>query len=441
VGGSLDCPVAHSIVVERAWALPFTAMGCATSGGPYVDLPDPMPTTPRTSRPTKAHMRMFTFTPKAALERATVPQLLYLHSPNGQKSCAGTYRLAADEANGNPVWKLVGKERWLFSCPFGMWLIGGADVKATNFNHVAGFIYAVVAHHGCITPDQFRGTWKWWDGSQFKDDNNICMVRLKGSAKHQDMGDDEHNWSPSCFSSFIPESTPTVPLSPRGHHDGASAVELEPLSRSSTKAAPVHQSVPPLEGLGAALQGLSTVMFDHDAQGEGASLTLKPVGLPRMPLPSSPPGSPRGGGGSKDKVDTPRMIKALIRSPSLDSGRFPSRRVSRMLRVNTPNGQRSCNGLYIHQTNGEEVNDLPIWKHIKHQRWIFSGRSGKWMIGGADVKAAHFERSAGFIYSEKAHEGVMPDRITGGWIRWDGIQFVRDDAITVTPTISTVYTF
>jgi len=305
-----------------------------------------------------------------------LPSLLDVNSPNGQRMCAGKYTLS-EIANGQPVWKLDGRNRWFFRSE-GMWLIGGADVKAANFNHVAGFIYAMAAP-GCIAPHEISGVWKWWDGRQFKDDDNITVKARLQREPHmtKQLPASEPSFMQETFEVVVrlmPSRTPSVPIPARG--DGSE-------------------------------QGTTA------SKGAGAEPPRR-----RGPRPVQPE-SPRRAAVSPEVLL--HSHKAIVAPP--------------MLRVVSPNRQSSCGGLY-ELARYEEANGHPLWKSVNSDRWLYSGRSGKWMIGGVDCKASDFTRSAGYLFSDTVHNGEMPDQMAGTWCWWDGQQFVQDAAVVVSAACS-----
>jgi len=102
-----------------------------------------------------------------------------------------------------------------------------------------------------------------------------------------------------------------------------------------------------------------------------------------------------------------------------------------MLRVDSPNGQHSCAGLYVIVPE-ELPHGFPCWRLTpSSSRWLYSTKSGIWCIGGDDVTSDHFVRSAGFIFQGEAHRGKMPHEHGAPWHRWDGTSFVVDNSITI----------
>jgi len=102
-----------------------------------------------------------------------------------------------------------------------------------------------------------------------------------------------------------------------------------------------------------------------------------------------------------------------------------------MLRVDSPNGQHSCVGLYVIVPE-KLPHGFPCWRLTPSgSRWLYSTKSGIWCIGGDDVTSDHFVRSAGFIFQGEAHRGKMPHEHGAPWHRWDGTSFVVDNSITI----------
>jgi len=101
-----------------------------------------------------------------------------------------------------------------------------------------------------------------------------------------------------------------------------------------------------------------------------------------------------------------------------------------VLHVASPNGQEICEGRYV-QVAGVAPNGQPLWRQERGQHWLYSGTSGKWCIGGEDVRERCFACAAGYICRAEPHCGAMPDEARGTWARWDGARFVHDPAIRV----------
>lgn len=101
------------------------------------------------------------------------------------------------------------------------------------------------------------------------------------------------------------------------------------------------------------------------------------------------------------------------------------------LRVESPNGQHSCEGGYV-LVPEELPHGYPCWRLSPNgSRWLYSTKSGIWCIGGGDVNGEQFGRSAGFIFQGEAHLGRLPHEHDAPWHRWDGKAFVVDTSITV----------
>eukprot|EP00929_Paragymnodinium_shiwhaense_P097513 TRINITY_DN59172_c0_g1_i1.p1 TRINITY_DN59172_c0_g1~~TRINITY_DN59172_c0_g1_i1.p1 ORF type:complete len:865 (-),score=190.90 TRINITY_DN59172_c0_g1_i1:593-3187(-) len=71
---------------------------------------------------------------------------------------------------------------------------------------------------------------------------------------------------------------------------------------------------------------------------------------------------------------------------------------------------------------GETANDMPMWKKKGMNLWLFSSKTGKWLVGGEDEEAADFEAGErGYVISRALHLGAMPQEVlAGGWQRFDG---------------------
>lgn len=63
--------------------------------------------------------------------------------------------------------------------------------------------------------------------------------------------------------------------------------------------------------------------------------------------------------------------------------------------------------------------------------WLYSGTNGMWILGSGGAKQKNFECSRGVIYSNLPHGGLMPNAVTGLWLRLDGESFREDADISV----------
>ncbi|CAE8610106.1 unnamed protein product, partial [Polarella glacialis] len=67
------------------------------------------------------------------------PVPLYVQSSHGQQRCSGEYvPVAGRMANGFPVWEHIRGRCWLYSGTNGMWILGGTDAQAKNFQCTRG---------------------------------------------------------------------------------------------------------------------------------------------------------------------------------------------------------------------------------------------------------------------------------------------------------------
>lgn len=112
--------------------------------------------------------------------------------------------------------------------------------------------------------------------------------------------------------------------------------------------------------------------------------------------------------------------------------------IPQSLRIISPNGQQRCAGEYILLV-GEVANGEPVWKQKSGRSWLYSGSNGSWIVGGSDAKEKSFACSKGVIYCKHPHGGIMPDKVSGVWLRLDGSKFHEDVAIMVSIKPSPLY--
>jgi len=109
------------------------------------------------------------------------PDLLLVESPNMLNDCAACYTLQANtHANGQPFWKHVRRDYWLFSTPMGRWSIAGKDVRDGGFLRSSGWIYQELCHWG-LMPDQSSSRWQLFDGKGGFTSDEAFKVHLGGS--------------------------------------------------------------------------------------------------------------------------------------------------------------------------------------------------------------------------------------------------------------------
>jgi len=99
---------------------------------------------------------------------------------------------------------------------------------------------------------------------------------------------------------------------------------------------------------------------------------------------------------------------------------------------------RGYEGTYF-LVSDEKANGLPHWKREGTQDWIFNGMGGQWFIGDVDEKMVHFRCNTGNIASYEEYAGRMPDEIgRGGWLFFDGTDWVEAPDINITSELFTV---
>eukprot|EP00406_Dinophysis_acuminata_P001528 CAMPEP_0179213018 /NCGR_PEP_ID=MMETSP0797-20121207/1438_1 /TAXON_ID=47934 /ORGANISM="Dinophysis acuminata, Strain DAEP01" /LENGTH=320 /DNA_ID=CAMNT_0020918715 /DNA_START=57 /DNA_END=1019 /DNA_ORIENTATION=- len=113
-------------------------------------------------------------------------------------------------------------------------------------------------------------------------------------------------------------------------------------------------------------------------------------------------------------------------------GRRMRKIVPHILYVVSPHGQHACEGAYIWLAD-ETPNGQPLWKLAHGDYWLYSGTTGRWCIGGPDVRQEDFDRSAGYVYQTIKHGGWLPHQVDAAWKRWepDCGTFVEDTAIRI----------
>jgi len=350
-------------------------------------------------------------------DEGKTPPVLCIHSPNQHRECSGEFELLSDKlANGQPIWKKRGAERWLYSGFDGRWYICGPSTKERNWDCASGYIYNSSFHKGAL-PHRLNGSWEWSGGLQWHRDAAILVAlpgrKQKASRRSQLSGilgsrkssggaggklnimpRLDENGSPTVLG-VAEEDLVKVPKS-------RACVTGVKLSKESTALSEDSRDSLP------STQDSSSHLDMSDTNTEGGFST------------SSHATSRKG---------TPPSCSDTC-STATSSRRGFHKEPPQLLCVISPNGQRECAGTYEF-VFGESANGQPLWKLQGGERWLYSGTSGRWCIGGADVKREDFARTAGFISQTVQHKGATPDRTCSVWQRWNGTQFEKDTRITV----------
>lgn len=107
------------------------------------------------------------------------PAVLYVSSPNGQTGCFGMYEIVKDElANGLPVWRQLGGERWIYTDLVGRWSIGSSKVKEKSFQCNSGFIVTEKPHAGVMPHQMLSVKWVRFDEEKkaWRKDEDITIA-------------------------------------------------------------------------------------------------------------------------------------------------------------------------------------------------------------------------------------------------------------------------
>eukprot|EP00933_Yihiella_yeosuensis_P018678 TRINITY_DN15257_c0_g1_i1.p1 TRINITY_DN15257_c0_g1~~TRINITY_DN15257_c0_g1_i1.p1 ORF type:complete len:561 (-),score=97.48 TRINITY_DN15257_c0_g1_i1:121-1731(-) len=331
------------------------------------------------------------FDEDAAITVCVKPSPLYVSSPNGQQRCAGEYVPIADRmANGYPLWEHTSGKCWLYSGSNGMWILGGNDAKAKDFQCTRGVIYCKTVHSG-QAPEKMMAGWMRLDGEGFREDAAISV-----STKPTLINVVSPNGQQKCAGEYVLMAGERVRGQPvwkqrRGHHRLC----------STQQACWMILQGHPKENV---TENPSNVV-----------LICKDLHHGMMPDKGGPWSRLNG---EKHVEDPDIQVTTFVTRPA-------------KLHVTTPDGQQDCGGEFG-LLAGETANNHPIWKQMGGKYWLYSGTNGMWIIGGNGAKKKHFECSRGVIYSAAMHGGVMPDKVACAWLRLDGEQFIEDKKITVT---------
>jgi len=354
------------------------------------------------------------------------PWVLQVHSPSQHVKCSGDYKLVRNmTVNGQPLWEKCGAERWLYSGVDGRWYICGPATKERNFQGASGYIYNSSPHKG-TWPHHLSSSWEWSGGLQWHRDpaititlpeiwaSQVVNITPKATGKVHQL-----NADPRVFGAAYCSGLEEVTL-----------IECKQVEGPPLKDYKV-QSQAPRPNPRMSLERGNTMISDDSTQDNAFSQldncdtnTEHSAGSCSL---SSPAPSVQGAGGgyaASAKSDTSSSVATT------SSRRSVNKEPAKTLCVISPSGQQACAGTY-ELLDGEMANGQPLWKQKGGQRWLYSGTSGRWCIGGQDVKEDDFQRAAGYISQTAPHKGAMPDRTSSIWLRWDGEKFEKDSRITV----------
>jgi len=318
------------------------------------------------------------------------PAPLYLQTPNGQQRCAGEFVPVADKlANGQPLWEHIGGKCWLYSGVNGMWIIGGADAKAKNYQCTRGVIYCKTAHGGMM-PDKLVNNWLRLEGESFREDAAISV-----------------STKPSTL--YV--------VSPNGQHRVAGEYRLVP--GENVHGHPVwkqrkgHYRIFSSRGGSWQLAGAES----KDGDFQHAEIVLRCDANHQGSMPNKTTGVWSRLEGETFEEDPGIRLTTVLSKPA-------------KLHVKSPNGQQRCAGEYV-LVAGATANGQPLWRQMGGKYWLYSGTNGMWIFGSSGAKEKNFDCSRGVIYSNTQHGGMMPDKLKSLWLRLDGEAFHEDATIAV----------
>eukprot|EP00439_Symbiodinium_sp_Y106_P031691 s2784_g3.t2 len=292
-------------------------------------------------------------------------------------------------ANGCPVWEQKGGGFWMYTGANGMWIIGGQDAKDKNFKCSHGFIFCRTQNSG-VSPEKITGVWERLSGEYFVEDRNIVVTNV------------------------LHKPSPLRVASPNGQQRCAGEYALMP--DCTANGLPVWEHKAGRCYLYCGTNG-SWILGGSDAKEKGFKCAKGVVYSKRASGGLMPD---KVGGGwlrlHSDKFQEDSAITVTVK---------PSR-----LYVQTPHGQHRCSGEYV-PAEDRLANGYPLWEHVGGKCWLYSGSNGMWIIGGTDAAAKNFQCTRGVIYCQTVHNGQMPDKMVGNWLRLDGDKFREDAAILV----------
>jgi len=386
--------------------------------------------------------------PHPADEAEPLPPNLYVESPNGMRCCEGEYDLILeDRCNQQPYWLKKDQSRLILSGPDGHWYIARHRTgNPTDFTKVVRLIYCLQPHDG-VFPHKVAGGWAIKSNFRWRVDPSIAVQApetLRCTEAHDtlpidsemlqinfpdhsatacskslmcSMGSDvdRHRLlremvaaaTPGCNSDLSTEASSKLVLS-----ETASWMQCSATDSSSALEAHFKSNTPsPDRG--------DTDCSSMSYQRTGLQYLLQTV----ADVPLSMDGRFRSGPGSR-KVDPPAQR------------RLPPKLPPQALHVFVPCRQTSCSGMYL-LVPGEQPNGRPLWRQEAPDpvHWLFCSTSGRWCIGGDDVRREGFMRGAGYVTQTwPSGPEVFPHSCETLWQSWDSDnhKFQEDSVIKVT---------
>lgn len=117
--------------------------------------------------------------PSSARQASTSapPEVIRFRSPNWQKECDGTYDLLKDKtANGQPIWKKRGGDRWLYLNTDRNWGVGGKTEFDKNFDCKNSFIFHPrTPKVNAVSPEKLPPGWMLFDGKAWREDPQVTL--------------------------------------------------------------------------------------------------------------------------------------------------------------------------------------------------------------------------------------------------------------------------
>eukprot|EP00929_Paragymnodinium_shiwhaense_P020037 TRINITY_DN13484_c0_g3_i3.p1 TRINITY_DN13484_c0_g3~~TRINITY_DN13484_c0_g3_i3.p1 ORF type:complete len:1279 (+),score=294.27 TRINITY_DN13484_c0_g3_i3:272-3838(+) len=377
------------------------------------------------------------YTEVSTFSASNTPATLFVTTPNGNIECEGEYILASlggrpHLVNGFPHWKHKASRHWIFSSLDAMWLIGGLEEKALNFQCDYGII-ASNEHHLGLMPDQVGSGWQRDNGVDWEVDTDIQVssqpkkstgnaAAILAQQREEEEEEDETALLPPIAAgpTAIPEvlllEAPNGPAWIAGNYrrvGGNATANGHPLWKQEGSDYFLFSS---LDGMwvvgGEEEQALGFQCY------EGFIATLEEH---RGLTPDKVTTGWQRDDGKQWSMDPAIRVKALSFAPIAGALKPPSKfkfkGVPESLIVNCPNADEKCAGQYLLDPV-KEVNFAPVWMQRGGQHRLFAGLEGNWLFAGAEAERLKFEVTHGILASVETHNGSTPEKM-GGWCRLD----------------------
>eukprot|EP00929_Paragymnodinium_shiwhaense_P048973 TRINITY_DN24720_c0_g1_i1.p1 TRINITY_DN24720_c0_g1~~TRINITY_DN24720_c0_g1_i1.p1 ORF type:complete len:552 (-),score=142.83 TRINITY_DN24720_c0_g1_i1:70-1725(-) len=312
---------------------------------------------------------------------SVVPTILMVVCP-GAHDCGGMYELVPDDVpNGYPLWKMKGKQMWLFSGTTTQWFVGDESEFKDKFNCNTGYMSTHYKHNG-LMPDKVK-EWQRVDKSSgvWVDDDSIAVSQE----------------IPACLYVGVPNV------------EAECAGIYKLLKDEAANGLPLWK-MPEKPYWMFSGPGGQWFIGDEDEESDKFDCNTGHIASHARHYGRMPDKMAEFGGWQKFDADEEKWVK--------DGSIHVSTHCPSAFSIHFAGDDAELEGLY-ELLEDEVANGWPLWKLDGKPRWLFSTPGGQWFIGGEAEKAENFACNTGYIASPD-HLGHLPHLMeVGCWQSFD----------------------